>query len=96
MRHQQSRAASYGQDAPCGRPARAGGPAVGRTATAPFDFIIYTGPVGAVKVYGRRRMGASFDRVIASLQCRLAAESEAGLARGMHYPMRWDPPSRTS
>ncbi|MFJ8661880.1 maleylpyruvate isomerase N-terminal domain-containing protein [Streptomyces sp. NPDC093795] len=30
-------------------------------ATIPFDFINYAGPVGAVKVHGPRRMGATFD-----------------------------------
>ncbi|MGW7367275.1 DinB family protein [Streptomyces sp. NPDC054841] len=60
-------------------------------ATVPFDFVNYVGPVGAVKLYGPRRMAAKFDRVIASLHRRLAAESEADLARGMHYPVRWDP-----
>ncbi|MFD4137805.1 DinB family protein [Streptomyces sp. NPDC058572] len=71
---------------------------VGRTfarllnaATIPFDFVNYVGPVGAVKIFGPRRMAATFDRVIASLHRRLAAESEADLARGMHYPVRWDP-----
>ncbi|MFI0928012.1 DinB family protein [Streptomyces sp. NPDC021012] len=60
-------------------------------ATALFDLINYLGPCGAVKVYGRRRMDAAFDRLIDSLLRKLAAESEAALARGMHYPMRWDP-----
>ncbi|MCX5582899.1 DinB family protein [Streptomyces erythrochromogenes] len=60
-------------------------------ATVPFDLINYLGPCGEVKVYGPRRMGAAFDRVTGSLQRHLAAESEAGLARGMHYPVGWDP-----
>ncbi|MCX5527326.1 DinB family protein [Streptomyces bobili] len=59
--------------------------------TVPFDWVNYAGPCGAVKVYGSRRMAAAFDHVTASLQRRLASESEAGLARGMHYPVRWDP-----
>lgn len=59
--------------------------------TVPFDFINYLGPCGAVKFYGPRRMGAAFDRLIDRLHGKLAAESEAGLARGMHYPVRWDP-----
>lgn len=59
--------------------------------TAPFDFINYAGPCGAVKVYGPRRMGRAFDRVIASLRRHLAEESEADLERGMRYPVRWDP-----
>jgi hypothetical protein len=65
-------------------------------ATVPFDLVNYLGPCGAVKVYGRRRMDAAFDRLIDSLHRKLAAESEAALARGMHYPMRWTPSSRTS
>ncbi|MET9868859.1 hypothetical protein ABZZ16_22265 [Streptomyces sp. NPDC006386] len=36
-------------------------------------------------------MGAMFDRVTEVLEKRLAAEAEADLARGMHYPVRWDP-----
>jgi len=32
-----------------------------------------------------------FDHVIAALHRRLEAETVADLARGMHYPMRWDP-----
>ncbi|WP_327361083.1 MULTISPECIES: DinB family protein [unclassified Streptomyces] len=59
--------------------------------TVPFDWVNYAGPRGAVKVYGPRRMGAAFDRVLDSLQRRLAAESDADLACGMHYPVRWDP-----
>lgn len=60
-------------------------------ATVPFHFMNYLGPVGAVKVCGPRWMAAMFDRVVRSLSRRLAAESEADLARGMHYPVRWDP-----
>ncbi|MCJ0871180.1 DinB family protein [Streptomyces sp. AP-93] len=60
-------------------------------ATVPFDLINYAGPCGAVKVYGLRRMGAAFDRVTDSLLHHLAAESEADLTHGMHYPVRWDP-----
>ncbi|MGW7360424.1 DinB family protein [Streptomyces sp. NPDC054802] len=60
-------------------------------ATVPLDLINYLGPRGAVKVYGRRRIGAAFDRLINSLHRQLAAEPEASLARGMHYPVRWDP-----
>ncbi|TJZ57576.1 DinB family protein [Streptomyces piniterrae] len=60
-------------------------------AVKPFDEINYVGSCMAAKVFNRRRMGTKFDRVIASLHCRLDAESEADLARGMHYPVRWDP-----
>ncbi|MER7540067.1 DinB family protein [Streptomyces sp. NPDC097704] len=60
-------------------------------ATRPFDVVNYLGPVGAVRVFGPRRMAVMFDRVIADLHRRLDSESEAGLARGMPYPDRWDP-----
>ncbi|MFD6983300.1 hypothetical protein ACFWAX_21685 [Streptomyces sp. NPDC059956] len=40
-------------------------------ATVPFDWVNYAGPCGAVKVYGRRRMGAAFDRVTADLHLLL-------------------------
>ncbi|MFJ5546827.1 DinB family protein [Streptomyces sp. NPDC093225] len=59
--------------------------------TVPFDLINYAGPCGAAKMYSRRRMGAAFDRIIASLHRHLDGESDAELARGMHYPTRWDP-----
>ncbi|MFF4353711.1 DinB family protein [Streptomyces sp. NPDC001530] len=59
--------------------------------TKPFDVINYLGPVGGARVFGRRRMGTAFDRVVASLHRRLDTEPEAGLALGMHYPTRWDP-----
>ncbi|MFF3620767.1 DinB family protein [Streptomyces sp. NPDC002467] len=60
-------------------------------ATGPFDWVNYVGPCGAVKVFGPRRTAAAFDLVIDSLHRQLAAESDAALARGMHFPVRWDP-----
>ncbi|MFD7321653.1 DinB family protein [Streptomyces sp. NPDC059875] len=59
--------------------------------TQAFDAINYLGPCGAVKVFGPRRMGVTFDRITGSLERRLAKESERDLVRGMHYPVRWDP-----
>ena len=59
--------------------------------TRPFDVVNYLGPVGGVRFFGRRRMGAAFDRVIAWLHRCLDAEREADLALAMHYPTRWDP-----
>lgn len=59
--------------------------------TRPFDAINYLGPVVGVRLYGRRRMGAKFDRVITGLHRRLDAEPEGAFVRGMHYPARWDP-----
>ena len=60
-------------------------------ATKPFDVINYYGSCAAALVYNLRRMGAKMDRVIASLQRKLARESDDNLRRGMYFPMRWDP-----
>ena len=60
-------------------------------ATTPFDIINYYGSCAAALVYNRHRMGAKMDRVIASLQRKLARESDDSLRRGMHFPTRWDP-----
>lgn len=61
------------------------------SATPLFDEVNYLGSCAGARVLGRRRIDATFDRVIASLHRRLAVESEANLRRGMHYPVRWDP-----
>jgi hypothetical protein len=60
-------------------------------ATRPFHVINYYGSCAAALVYNRRRMGAKMDRAIASLQGKLARESDDALRRGMHFPTRWDP-----
>lgn len=60
-------------------------------ATTPFHQINYYGSCAAALVYNRHRMGAKLDRVIASLQRRLARETDDALSRGMHFPPRWDP-----
>src|ERR1700756_4000750 len=61
------------------------------TAARPFHAINYYGPCVAALVYNRRRMGTKLDRVIASLQRKLAAERHDAFHRGMHFPTRWDP-----
>ena len=60
-------------------------------ATKPFHIVNYYGSCAAALVYNRRRMGAQLDRVIVSLQRKLAGENDADFARGMHYPTHWDP-----
>jgi hypothetical protein len=60
-------------------------------ATTSFDAINFYGSRAAARVYNRRRMGAKLDRVIRSLQRRLARESDEDFRRGMHFPTRWDP-----
>ncbi|TNC25719.1 DinB family protein [Amycolatopsis alkalitolerans] len=61
------------------------------SATAPFDVVNYAGAWFAGSVLPRRVLGALCDRVIASLHRRLDAETDADLARAMHFPVRWDP-----
>jgi hypothetical protein len=36
-------------------------------------------------------MAIIFDRLVETLHRRLDSETDADLARGMHYPTRWDP-----
>jgi hypothetical protein len=60
-------------------------------ATGPFDLINFLGSCAGARVCGHRRMGAVLDRVLASLHRRVDAATAADLARGMHYPDRWDP-----
>jgi hypothetical protein len=61
------------------------------SASAPFHEVNYYGSCAAARVYNRRRMAAKMDRVIASLQAKLARESDDAFSRGMHFPTRWDP-----
>jgi hypothetical protein len=60
-------------------------------ATRPFDAVNYLGSRLGGNTLTTRRMGIMFDHVITKLHRRLDAESDADLARGMHYPTRWDP-----
>lgn len=60
-------------------------------ATTPFHPINYYASCAAALVYNRRRMGAKLDRVIASINRKLAKESDEALHRGMHFPTGWDP-----
>ena len=55
-------------------------------AITPFNIINYYGSCAAALVYNRHRMGAKMDGVIASLQRKLARESDDSLRRGMHFP----------
>jgi hypothetical protein len=61
------------------------------TATGPFDLINYLGPCAAVHIYRPQRMTARLDRVLTDLHRSLDAATTEDLARGMHYPVRWDP-----
>jgi hypothetical protein len=59
--------------------------------TAPFDLVNYAGSKVAGTVLPVRWLAVVVDWVIGALHRRLDLESEADLARAMHYPTRWDP-----
>jgi hypothetical protein len=60
-------------------------------ATRPFDQVNFLGSYAAGRTVTAERMTVMFDHVVAKLHQRLDAESDSDLARGMHYPTRWDP-----
>jgi hypothetical protein len=59
--------------------------------TKPFDVVNFLGSYLGGTTLSTERMVSMFDHVIAKLHERLDRETEADLARGMHYPTRWDP-----
>jgi len=59
--------------------------------TVPFHVVNYWGSRFAAVTFNHRRMGAQFDRVVASLQRHLRRESPENLALTMSFPTRWDP-----
>jgi hypothetical protein len=60
-------------------------------ATRPFDAVNFFGSYLGGITLSTDRMATMFDHVVDKLHRRLDAESEEDLARGMHYPTRWDP-----
>jgi len=71
-------------------PVSRGFAAVLDAAAPPFHVINYLGSCGGGLI-GPRRAAAWLDHIIASLDRSLDRATEADLARGMHYPTRWDP-----
>ncbi|WP_155543486.1 DinB family protein [Amycolatopsis camponoti] len=59
--------------------------------TRPFDVVNFAGSWLGGTLMPRSWMVTLFDRTIAALHRRLDGESDIDLARGMHYPTRWDP-----
>ena len=59
--------------------------------TRPFHVINYVGSLFGARTQGHARMERLMDRVLSDLQRSLRAEPEAALARGMHFPVGWDP-----
>ncbi|MBE1495901.1 hypothetical protein H4696_003001 [Amycolatopsis lexingtonensis] len=60
-------------------------------ATKPFDAVNFAGSWLGGTLLPQRWMLALFDHTIAALHRRLDRETDTDLARGMHYPTRWDP-----
>ena len=60
-------------------------------ATRPFHVVNYLGSLGGARVLGHARMERVFDRVAGRLAVSLLRASDAELARGMHFPVGWDP-----
>lgn len=61
------------------------------SATRPFHVVNYVGSLGGARVLGHAGMERLFDRVVAHLTRSLLRASEVELARGMHFPVGWDP-----
>ncbi|WP_163508194.1 DinB family protein [Fodinicola acaciae] len=59
--------------------------------TVPFDAVNFAGSWLAGSILPRRWMTGLFDRTIRASHRRLDRETAEDLARGMHYPTRWDP-----
>ncbi|CRK56663.1 hypothetical protein [Alloactinosynnema sp. L-07] len=60
-------------------------------ATAPFDAVNYTAARLAGNVLTPHRMGRMFDWITGVLDRMIDRATATDLARGMHYPTRWDP-----
>jgi len=60
-------------------------------ATRPFHAINYFGSLGGARVLGHSGMERVMDNVTDSLTRTLNRASEKQLARGMHFPVGWDP-----
>ncbi len=59
--------------------------------TCPFHVINDAGSLFGARVLGYPRMQRLMDRVVTGLQETLRAQSHESLARGMHFPVGWDP-----
>jgi hypothetical protein len=60
-------------------------------ATRPFHVVNYLGSVGGARVLGYGGMERVMDLVTGSLIGTLGQASDQQLARGMHFPVDWDP-----
>jgi hypothetical protein len=60
-------------------------------ATRPFHVVNYVGSLGGARVLGHAGMERMMDRVTSGLAKSLERRSDSALARGMHFPVGWDP-----
>lgn len=60
-------------------------------ASRPFHVVNHVGSLGGARVLGPAGMERVMDRVTDSLIHTLERSSERQLARGMHFPLGWDP-----
>ena len=60
-------------------------------ATRPFHVVNYVGSLGGARVLGHAGMERTMDRVTSSLVRSLNRRSPESLARGMYFPVGWDP-----
>jgi hypothetical protein len=56
-----------------------------------FNWINALGPRIGARIYGRRRIGAKYDRVHRAILRRLDSLGGDEWCLGMYYPRRWDP-----
>jgi hypothetical protein len=59
--------------------------------TRPFHVVNYVGSLGGARVLGHAGLERRMDRVISSLVRSLNRQTPENLARGMHFPVGWDP-----
>jgi hypothetical protein len=59
--------------------------------TRPFHVVNYVGSLGGARVLGYAGMQRTMDRVTSSLVRSLNRQTPENLARGMHFPVGWDP-----
>jgi DinB superfamily len=60
-------------------------------AARPFHVVNYLGSLGGGRVLGTAGMAWLMDTVVSHLQRSLRRAPDQALARGMHFPVRWDP-----
>lgn len=59
--------------------------------TAPFEWINYVGSVMGGTIFTPKYMQRRLNRVTLAIERDLDKQTPKSLARGMHYPVKWDP-----